>query len=251
MTEPTATAHTRTAAEAAARETAVASMFVLLADTLVSDYDVLDVFDHLAATCVSILDVAAAGMLLDDLAGGVAVAAASSHDLRVLEVFQAQNNEGPCRDCVRKGEPVSSADLQVEQRWPLFVPVALDAGFRSISALPLRLRGETIGALGLFSLTASKFDEADERLAQAFADAATIGLVHHRSELRHTVLAEQLKSALDSRVVVEQAKGVIAERGSISMEQAFQQLRRHARNHNLKITQVALAVVEGRLRLPR
>lgn len=236
---------------AAAREASLTSMFVLLADTLVSDFDVIDVLDRLASTCVSLLHVTAAGIMLSDASGGLAVAAASRDDMRALEAFQAQSRQGPCPDSAVTGLPVHSADLGREERWPDFVPIALDAGFRSVTALPLRLRGEMVGALGLFGERVGRLGERDERLAQAFADVATIGLVQQRSAHHSTRLAEQLRAALDSRVVIEQAKGVIAEREGSTMEQAYQRLRRYAHDHSLKLTQVCTAVVERRLTLTR
>lgn len=238
-------------ARTSTREDALTSMFVQLVDSLVRDYDVIDVLDHLVNTCVSILDVAAAGMLLDDLSDGLAVAAASREDVRTLEVFQSQAQEGPCWDCARAGERVHVDDLRTEPRWPSFTPLALKAGYVSVTAVPLRLRDEKLGVLGLFGESVAAIRPADERLAQAFADVATIGLLHQRSEQRSSAMAGHLRTALDSRVVIEQAKGVLAEREHLSMEEAFQRLRGHARNHNLKLTQVALDLVEGRSDLPR
>lgn len=247
MTEPDGGART----VSSRREAALSDTFVELASTLVLDYDVIDVLDRLVHTCVEILDVAAAGMLLDDLKGGLAVAAASSDDMRTLEVFQAETLEGPCYDCGRAGAAVHSADLREEQRWPQFVDLARSLGYLSVSALPLRLRGQNLGVLGLFRSTVAPFGHGDERLAQAFADVAAVGLLNQRLAHRSTVLAEQLRGALDSRVVIEQAKGVLAERESITTDQAYQRLRQYARSHNLKLTQVALDVVEDRVRLPR
>lgn len=232
-----------------AREAALTSTFVQLAGSLVEDYDVIDVLDQLVHTCVKIFDVVAAGMLLDDQVGGLAVAAASSDDMRTLEVFQAQGSEGPCYDCSKAGDAVHSADLRQEGRWPRFTPLALELGYVSVSAVPLRLRGQKVGVLGLFGARVRAITTEDERLAQAFADVAAIGLLNQRSAHRQSVLAEQLRGALDSRVVIEQAKGVLAERERVSTDEAYQRLRLHARNGNLKITQVALDVVEGRLHL--
>jgi GAF domain-containing protein len=228
------------------REHALARTFVVLADTLVADYDVVDLLDQLVEASVSLLDVTAAGLLLDDQRGNLALIASSSEGTRLLEIFQLQSNEGPCLDCVRSGAVVTSADLEADRdRWPLFVPEALAAGFRSVTAVPLRLREQTIGGLNMFSDIATLLADDDRELAQALADVATIGILQQRSTHRTSMLAEQLQHALSSRVVIEQAKGVLAERDQVTMDVAFATLRQHARDHNLKLGDVAVAVVRG------
>lgn len=233
------------------REHLLADTFVSLADALVDDYDVVDLLDRLVGACVSLLGVDAAGLLLDDQRGNLSVMATSSDESRLLEIFQLQNNEGPCLDCVHTGVAVTSGDLADDlDRWPLFVPVAVQAGFASVAAVPMRLREVTIGGLNLFDRRPAAISAGDQRLAQALADVATIGILQQRSAHRNSVLAEQLQHALNSRVVIEQAKGVIAERNGVEMDQAFETLRRHARNGNLKLTEVAYGVVRGDLTLP-
>jgi GAF domain-containing protein len=228
------------------RERAVAEMFVTLADTLVDDYDVVDLLDQLVHACVQLLEVTAVGLLLDDQRGGLSLVASSSEETRLLEIFQLQANEGPCVDCVSGGAIVSSDDLLADQaRWPVFVPEALASGFRSVTAVPLRLRNDVIGGLNVFSDVARALSEPDRRLAQALADAATIGILQQRTAHRTSVLAEQLQHALNSRVSIEQAKGVLAERYGVSMELAFQTLRRFARDGNHKLYDVAAGVVAG------
>jgi GAF domain-containing protein len=228
------------------RERALVEAFVLLADTLVDDYDVVDLLDRLVGTAVTLLGVTAAGLLLDDQRGNLAVVASSSEETRLLEVFQLQNQQGPCLDCVSSALVVSCQDLAEERaRWPLFVPAALGAGYRSVLAVPLRLRTVTIGALNLFQEAPGAVLPQDARIAQALADVATIGILQQRSVHRSSALAEQLQHALNTRVVIEQAKGVLAERNDLSMARAFDGLRSHARDYNLKLAVVAEGVVTG------
>ena len=228
------------------REEALAATFVMLADTLVDDYDVVELLDTLVRSCVEILGVTAAGLLLNDQKGNLAVVASSSEETRLLEICQLQSDEGPCLDCVRSGASVSSGDLGKDRaRWPAFVAAALDAGFQSVFAVPMRLRDQTIGGLNLFSAAPVLASKADQGLAQALADVATIGILQQRSAHRSSLLAEQLQHALNSRIMVEQAKGVLAERHAVSMDVAFDALRRHARNNNLKLVEVARSVVRG------
>ena len=230
------------------REQRLAETFVVLADTLVDDYDVVELLDQLVAACVSLLDVNAAGLLLDDQKGSLAVVASSSEETRLLDVLQLQSNEGPCLDCVRTGRAVSTDDIAADYaRWPLFAPAALAAGFRSVAALPLRLRDQTIGCLNLFRSGADPVRSEERRVAQALADVATIGILQRRSAHRSTMMAEQLQHALNSRIIIEQAKGVLAERNSVDMETAFNALRRYARNHNRKLSELALEVVRGQI----
>jgi GAF domain-containing protein len=228
------------------REQALAETFVMLADTLVDDYDVVDLLDRLVVACVDLLGVTAAGLLLDDQKGKLAVVASSSEEARLLEIFQVQRNEGPCLECVRTGRAVISTDLETDRpRWPLFAPAAARAGFRSVAALPLRLRDQTIGGLNLFHNQPDPVAVAERRLAQALADVATIGILQQRSAHRSAMLAEQLQVALNSRVVIEQAKGVLAEHHGVGMDVAFAALRGYARSHNIKLTELAIAIARG------
>ena len=228
------------------REQALADVFVVLADTLVDDYDVVDLLDRLTTACVDLLGVRAAGLLLDDQKGNLAVVASSSDEIRLLEVFQLQTNEGPCLDCFRTGAAVTSGDLAAEHaRWPRFAAAAVSAGFASVAALPMRLRKQTIGALNVVHARAEPVSVRDQRLAQALADVATIGILQRRSAHRSSMMAQQLQHALNSRVAIEQAKGVLAERFAVDMETAFDALRRYARDHNLKLTDAAHAVTRG------
>jgi ANTAR domain/GAF domain len=228
----------------------LAETFVALADVLVDDYDVVDLMDRLVRACVDILDATAAGLLLIDQRGGLQVVASSSEEVRLLELFQLQRAEGPCLDCVRSGTPITIHDLRTAaQRWPRFVDEASRVGYGSVHAVPMRLRQEIIGGLNLFRRPGPPLGLPEEQLAQALADVATIGVLQQRSTHRASVLAEQLQTALDSRIVIEQAKGVLAQYAGLGMDDAFRALRQHARDHNRKLSLLADAVVKGEVPL--
>jgi GAF domain-containing protein len=230
------------------REALLARTLVELADTLVADFDVVELLTLLTDGCVDVLDVGAAGLMLAAPEGDLRVMASSSEAMRVLELFELQSHEGPCLDCYRTGQPVVNQDLAtVNGRWPRFAAEALAAGFHSVHALPMRLRGTVIGALNLFHIEPGVMRQADVAAAQAMADVATIGVLQHRAALEAQVLNEQLNHALNSRIVIEQAKGIIAERDGLNMEQAFSTLRNHARDHNLRLVDVAGDVIDGTL----
>lgn len=231
------------------REQALADTFVRLADTMVDDYDVADLLDQLVNACVQVLGVTAAGLLLDDQKGNLALVASSSQETRLLELFVLQNNEGPCLDCVRTGTAVTSGDLDEDRdRWPLFVPAAHRAGFSSVTAVPMRLREQTIGGLNLFMDVPQAVPPENRRLAQALADVATIGILQQRSLHRSHALSEQLQTALTSRIVIEQAKGILAAHHQITVDQAFVLLRKHANDRNATLRAVSEAVVNLGLR---
>ncbi|MEY2591232.1 MAG: hypothetical protein QOJ67_3216, partial [Acidimicrobiaceae bacterium] len=211
------------------REALLARTLVELADTLVDDFDVVELLTLLSDRCVDVLDVAAAGIMLMSPDGDLRVMASSSEAMRVLEVFEEQSNEGPCPDCYRSGEPIVNQKLEVGGRWPQFAPKAIEAGFQSVHALPMRLRRVTIGALNLFRVDEGEMRDADVIAAQAFADIATIAILQNRAAAHAQLVNEQLAQALNTRVVIEQAKGVVSERAGLDMEQAFSRLRRHAR----------------------
>jgi transcriptional regulator with GAF, ATPase, and Fis domain len=220
--------------------------FVELTDTMVAGFDVIDFLHVLTNRSVQLLDVSAAGLLLADPRGDLRVVAASSEAARLLELFQLQNDEGPCLDCFRGGEPVTVLDLSAEaQRWPRFVVAAQESNFAAVQALPMRLRDQVIGALNLFRVIPGPFDPDSIRVGQAMADVATISLLQERS-MRHTdALNEQLQTALNSRVTIEQAKGKLAERLGMNMDQAFNLLRDNARSRNLRLSDLAQAFIDG------
>jgi len=219
-----------------------------LADTLVDDFDVVDLLTLLVDRCVDVLGVAAAGLMLVSPEGELRLMASSSEAMRVVELFELQSQEGPCLDCYRDAAPIVNQDLTVVNgRWPTFAPVALEAGFRSVHALPMQLRGEVIGAVNLFAIDTGEMDAADLRAGKALADIATIAILQHRAALEAQALNEQLNHALNSRIAIEQAKGVLAERAGLDMDVAFGRLRRFARDHNMRLNDVAQSVIDGTL----
>ncbi len=228
------------------REQLVSRAFIGLADTLVDDYDMIDLLDRLVGYSAELLAADAAGIVLGDAKGTLRVAASSSEDAELMELLQLQNDEGPCLECYRTATPVSVPDLNdAARRWPGFTAAVRARGvFRSVHALPLRLRHESIGALNLFHSRPGPLPEADLALGQALADIATIGILQERAIRRGEVLTEQLQAALNSRVIIEQAKGVLAQRGNLTMHVAFDRLRHYARSHNLRLTEVARQIVE-------
>ena len=236
------------------REANVVRTLVTMADTLVGDYDVLDLLTGLADRCVNLLGVSAAGVMLASPEmlihpeGTLGLVASSSEAMRLLELFELQAAEGPCLDAFRTGERVEHENLTAGSGcWPSFSKAALDAGFQSASALPLRWRDRTLGVLNLLRATQTPMDEADIVVARAFADLATLSIVQHRATAEAQSLNEQLSAALTSRAVIEQAKGVVSERADVGMAEAFSRLLSYSRKSKQRLTDVAEAAVNGTL----
>jgi transcriptional regulator with GAF, ATPase, and Fis domain len=224
----------------------LADAFVELADTLVDEFDVVDFLHQVTVRCAQVLGVSAAGVLLTDQRGTLQVVAASTEQTRLLELLQLQTDQGPCPECFHTGRPIAVADLATAtSRWPRFAAQAREIGFASVHALPMRLRTHVIGALNLFGTQPGALDPDTVRLGQALADVATIGLLQARAIHQRDILAEQLQTALNSRVIIEQAKGVIAERRHLDMDQSFTLLRGTARTSNRRLSDLARAVVDG------
>jgi hypothetical protein len=226
----------------------LSTTFVELADSLVDDFDVFDVLHVLVEGCVDVLGVSAAGLLLADEQNRLHVAASSAERARLLDLYQLQNDEGPCLDCFRSGVPVSAPTLkEARDRWPRFVPAAIDQGFGGALALPLRLRGRVVGALNLFGDQHSRLDEpVIHPIAQAMADVSTVAILQGQAGKEREMLNEQLQTALDSRIVIEQGKGVLATRLGVEIDEAFELMRRHARNARRPLAEVAEEVVHAR-----
>jgi GAF domain-containing protein len=231
-----------------AREEGLLDAFATLADTLVADYDVVELLQVLVDTCKDLLDVTAAGLLLADPDNGILdLMASTSEESRIVETLQLGAEAGPCVDCFRTGETVAVPDIAATERWPEFRAAALEQGFAGVFAIPMRLRSTTIGALNLFRSEPGDLNGRDLRAAQALADVATIGILHERSFRANDVLREQLQAALNSRIVIEQAKGVLAHRHRLDMDASFGRLRSYARSNRLPLGEVARGVVERRL----
>jgi hypothetical protein len=228
------------------RETRVLAAVVALVDSLLGDFDVVELLTDLTEQCTQQLDVGSAGLLLADPRRQLHLMAATSEKTRDLELFELQADEGPCRDCYASGEPVSVADLAAEQRrWPRFVPAATAAGFASMHAVPMRAAGTLLGALGLFGTQVGKLTEADLLVAQTLSHVACVAILQEHPPTPATVLP-RLRSALVSRIVVEQAKGYLRERLDVSTEAAFTLMRHYARTHDVHLTTVAQHLIHDR-----
>jgi transcriptional regulator with GAF, ATPase, and Fis domain len=224
----------------------LARTFVELADNLTDEFDVLGLLTVLVERSVDLLGVAASGLLIADGQDQLRLAASSNESARLLELYQIQNDEGPCLECYRSGQPVSAGSMQeASPRWPRFAAAASSQGFVGVLALPLRLRGRVIGALNLFDANGILSDPTIHPVAQAMADVATIAILQERLGKEREVLNEQLQSALNSRIVIEQAKGVLAARLDIEMGEAFERLRKHSRDDRRRLVEVAEEVVNA------
>ncbi len=226
----------------------VTEAFVEITNSLVDGYDIVDLYSALTEHCASLLDIASAGLLLADGKGVLHVVAASSEATRDLELFQLQRQDGPCLDSFRTGAPVAVPDLSQEHaRWPEFVPAALAAGFASVHAVPMRIRDTRLGTLGLFGTEAGPLNDDDRNLSQALAHVASMALVSGRAADDKAAINAQLQEALTSRVIIEQAKGVLAHAGQVSADAAFARLRHYAREHDQPLAAVARQLADTSL----
>jgi transcriptional regulator with GAF, ATPase, and Fis domain len=231
-----------------AREQRLVEVFVELADTLVEEFDLVDFLQTLTERCVELVDTDAAGLMLDDQRGNLQVVAYTDESARLLELFELQKAEGPCLDCFASGHVIANVDLaDAGTRWPVFAEAARGVGFAVSHALPLRLRRQVVGALNLFTVAPVRLTDGQLSVVQGLADIATIGLLHERALRDQVMLAEQLQTALHSRIVIEQAKGVLSARGSTSVGEAFRLMRAHARRTGAPLTMVAEGVVAQEL----
>jgi GAF domain-containing protein len=224
----------------------LAEVFVEVADTLVDEFDVIEFLESLTQHTARVSLSSAAGLVLADPHGNLRFMAASEESVRLLVLLQLQNDEGPCLDCFHSGRPVVNGDLDgadAHKRWPSFAARAVELGFRSVHAFPLRHRRVVIGAMNLFSSEPGRLEESDARIVQALADVATISILQERTIRAGEVLTEQLQSALVSRISIEQAKGALARSRNVSVDEAFNMLRAYARNHQFLLSELAHEVV--------
>ena len=223
-------------------------VFVELADTLVDEFDALDFLSTLTERSVELLDADAAGVILIDARGVLHVVASTSDRAQLLELLELQNDEGPCLECLETGRAVVNVGTeQARSRWPRFSSALAEVGFQSAHAIPLRLRDSVVGAMNLFCVTDSRLSDDDLALGQALADIATIGLLQERAVRQSGLIAEQLQTALDNRVLIEQAKGVLMASAGVDVDVAFQMMRGYSRRNNLPVKDVARRVVDRSL----
>ncbi len=229
----------------------LAEVFVEFADTLVDDFDVVEFLQMVTTRGSQLTGSAAAGLLLADHRRHLRFMAASEEHATLLEVFQVQAQEGPCQDAYSRGTTVINADLtRPGSRWPGFAAKAVSLGYHSVHAFPLRLRTEVIGAMGLFGGHSGGLTPADVAIVQALADVATIGLLQARAVRRGEVLTEQLQAALASRVLIEQAKGTLAQLRGGSVDEAFAVMRAYCRSNHRRLGDVAAVVVDDPTSIP-
>lgn len=227
------------------REQRLNAAFVMVADTLIADYDIVDLVHSLLEVCTSVLDVTAGGVMLADEVGELQLLASTSEQADFVEVMQLNAGSGPCVACFRTGTVVAVGDIEAAGgQWPAFQQAAVQKGFRSVHATPMRLRGQVLGAMNLFGTEAGELNGPDAAVAQALADVATIGILQERSIRETGIVAEQLQWALESRVIIEQAKGVLSATGPLTMDEAFSALRGYARRTNQTLRTVALGVIQ-------
>ena len=232
------------------RASRVSEAFVKLTDALVGQFDVLDILHTLVEESVELLDATAAGLLLVDPSGHLQVLASTSEASQLVEVLQSQAGVGPCVDSYKTGKVVTLADIEADgDRYPDFQAAALSQGFHSVHAIPMRVRPRTIGALNLFRIDKGDMSADDAAIGQALADVATISILQERTFRENTMVNEQLQRALNSRILIEQAKGVIAQRSNVDMDEAFSRLRTHARAHNEAMHDTARSVISRDLSL--
>ena len=234
------------------REQQLVDTFLSLADSLTDRFDVVDVLDTLAERCAALLSATGVGVLIENARGSLEVVASSGHKSELLEIMQLAFDEGPCIEAYHSGNVVLIEEIEeIADQWPKFAAAAKSLGFRSVYAMPMRLRDTTIGSLNMFRMTTGPVDPADAAVARAFTEVATITILQQRSLTEAALVREQLETALASRIVIEQAKGIIASTHGVDMEAAFGYIRNRARSTKTPLSDIARAIVEGAAPLQR
>jgi len=229
------------------RERLLARAFVRLADTLAGEFDIVEFLQSLSADSVEIIGAEAASVMLVNARGELRLVASSEERMRLLELFEIQSAQGPCLDAFDTGQAVQASGAECRARWPVFALRASESGFHALCAVPMRAHAATIGALNLFRGSDQPFSDAELEIARAMAQVATIALTQERAIRERSMLAEQLQAALRSRIVIEQAKGMLAEHLSTTVDEAFQLLNKYARDHNRRLGEVARDVVNRKI----
>jgi GAF domain-containing protein len=230
------------------REARVAKAFIRTTSALMTPYDIVELLSTLMATCTDIFGLEAGGILIADVVGDLELVASTSEEASIVETMVIGAGAGPCIDAYVRGEIVTVADIAVDaEEWPQFRSTALAQGFRSVHAVPMRIRGEVVGVMALLGTHAGRLPADDLEAAQSLADIATLGIIHERSFRQPHAITEQLHLALDTRILIEQAKGVLAQSGGLTMDAAFDALRQYARQNELTLREVADRVVNLRI----
>jgi GAF domain-containing protein len=215
----------------------------MMADTLTANYDVVDLLHTLVVECTMIVAATAGGLMLADSSGRLQLLASTDESAELVEVMQLAAGAGPCVDCFTSGTSVSVPNIAASGgHWPDFEGAALGQGFQSVHATPMKLRGEVIGTMNLFNVAPGAFRPRDAAVVQALADVATIGILQQRIATESHLVAEQLQRALDSRVLIEQARGAMSQALGLTMDEAFGALRNYSRNNNMTMHAVATAI---------
>ncbi|GAB3254755.1 GAF and ANTAR domain-containing protein [Nocardioides dilutus] len=230
----------------------LSDLFVEIADTLVDDFDLVLFLQSLARHVAVVSDASAVGLMLADHEGELRFMAASDESVEMLELLQLQTREGPCLDCYVSGEPVVDADLSgAGDRWPVFAAASLEAGYVAVHAFPMKLRDSVIGSINAFSTQSGTLGDDEQRVIQGLADIATIAILQERAIARAEAVTEQLQSALNTRIVIEQAKGALARMQGVTVDEAFEIMRTRARSGRRRLVDIAGEVLtEGLSRPP-
>jgi transcriptional regulator with GAF, ATPase, and Fis domain len=232
------------------RESLLVHTFVTLADSLVAPYDIIDLLQTLVDRTTELFDASASGIILGPDDQHLEIIVSTSETSRIVGLMQLRAGEGPCVEAVTTGQVVSVANTaEIHDRWPTFAAAAEGSGYLSVHAIPLRLRGETIGSLNLFRDREGALNDSDAVAAQALADVATISVLQERTIRDGTIIREQLQRALDSRVVIEQAKGVIAHTHGLDMDEAYRLIRHHSRSAQTAMSAVAVGIIDGSIQI--